>query len=172
MWNQNSPSPAPTAPKQPMTNGQTTLTETPLVRSPLVATSASAEGAATIGKALIVKGEITGSESLLVEGRVEGTINLPGNRVTIGRNGQVSANITAREIIVQGKVAGNVSASDRLDVRSEGSLTGDVVAARISVEDGAFFKGKIDIRKPTDKVAPGSETKEAAESEEAAAKIA
>jgi cytoskeletal protein CcmA (bactofilin family) len=154
-----------------MTNGQTTSTDTPLVRSPLVAPSASAESAATIGKALIVKGEITGSESLLVEGRVEGTINLPGNRVTIGRNGQVSANITAREIIVQGKVAGNVSASDRLDVRSEGSLTGDVVAARISVEDGAFFKGKIDIRKP-DKAAPGSETKEAAESEEAAAKIA
>jgi cytoskeletal protein CcmA (bactofilin family) len=150
-----------------MPNGQaTTLGETPVVRTPMAASSASADQAATIGKSLVVKGEITGSESLYVDGRVEGTINLPGNRVTIGRNGQVSANITAREIIVQGKLAGNVNASDRLDVRSEGSLTGDVVAARISVEDGAFFKGKIDIRKPSDKMSPNSESKESAHSEE------
>ena len=173
MWNQsNSPNPSTTAPKQPMPNGgTTTLGETPLVRTSPAASSASADQAATIGKSLVVKGEITGSESLCIEGRVEGTINLPGNRVTIGRNGQVSANITAREIIVQGKLAGNVSASDRLDVRGEGSLTGDVVAARISVEDGAFFKGKIDIRKPSDKAAPNSE-KEATQSEETTAKIA
>lgn len=156
-----------------MPNGQAaTSGETPLVRTSLAAGSASAEQAATIGKSLVVKGEITGSESLYVDGRVEGTINLPGNRVTIGRNGQVSANITAREIIVQGKLAGNVNASDRLDVRSEGSLTGDVVAQRISVEDGAFFKGKIDIRRPSEKLSPNSETKEATPSEEPSAKIA
>ena len=66
----------------------------------------------------------------------------------MGRNGQVAANITAREIGVLGKVRGNVAASDRVDIRSEGSLTGDVTAQRISIEDGAFFKGGIDIRKP------------------------
>src|ERR1700678_3116495 len=103
---------------------------------------------ATIGKSLVVKGEVSGSESLYIDGKVEGAINLPGNRVTIGRNGQVAANISAREIVVLGKVRGNCQASDRVDIRSEGSLTGDATAARISIEDGAFFKGGIDIRKP------------------------
>jgi len=103
---------------------------------------------ATLGKSLFIKGEITGSESLYIDGKVEGAINLPGNRLTIGRNGQVSANITAREVVVLGKVKGNVSATDRVDIRAEGSLHGDVAAARISIEDGAFFKGGIDIRKP------------------------
>jgi cytoskeletal protein CcmA (bactofilin family) len=105
---------------------------------------------ATIGKSLIVKGEVSGSESLYIDGKVEGAINLPGNRVTVGRNGQVAANITAREVVVLGKVRGNIQASDRVDIRSEGSLTGDVAAARISIEDGAYFKGGIDIRKPGD----------------------
>ena len=102
---------------------------------------------ATIGKSLFIKGEITGSESLYIDGKIEGTINLPGNRLTVGRNGQVTAAITAREIVVLGKVKGNVSATDRVDIRAEGALTGDVSAARISIEDGAFFKGGIDIRK-------------------------
>jgi len=106
---------------------------------------------ATIGKSLIIKGEVTGSESLYIDGRVEGSINLPGNRITVGRNGVVSANMTAREIVVIGKVKGNLTASDRVDIRSEGSLTGDVIAQRISIEDGAFFKGGIDIQKPAHK---------------------
>jgi cytoskeletal protein CcmA (bactofilin family) len=106
---------------------------------------------ATIGKSLVIKGEVSGSESLYIDGRVEGSINLPGNRVTVGRNGVVAAHITAREIVVLGKVRGNLNASDRVDIRTEGSLTGDVVAQRISIEDGAFFKGGIDIRKPGQK---------------------
>jgi cytoskeletal protein CcmA (bactofilin family) len=110
--------------------------------------SPAAADQATIGKSLVVKGEVTGSESLYIDGKVEGAINLPGNRVTVGRNGQVSANISAREVVVLGKVRGNINASDRVDIRSEGSLTGDVIAQRISIEDGAFFKGGIDIRKP------------------------
>ena len=108
---------------------------------------------ATIGKGLFIKGEINGSESLFIDGKVEGSINLPGNRVTVGRNGQVSASITAREIVVLGKVRGNMTATDRVDIRAEGSLSGDVSAARISIEDGAFFKGGIDIRKPESKQA-------------------
>ncbi len=106
---------------------------------------------ATIGKGLYIKGEINGSESLYIDGKVEGSINLAGNRVTVGRNGQVAASITAREIVVLGKVKGNVTATDRVDIRAEGSLSGDVTAARISIEDGAFFKGGIDIRKPEGK---------------------
>ena len=110
--------------------------------------SLNANEQAPIGKSLVIKGEVTGSESLYIDGRVEGSINLAGNRVTIGRNGVVGANISAREIVVIGKVRGNLVASDRVDIRADGSLTGDVVAQRISIEDGAFFKGGIDIRKP------------------------
>jgi cytoskeletal protein CcmA (bactofilin family) len=111
-------------------------------------TAATGSEQATIGKSLVIKGEVTGSESLYIDGTVEGSIHLPGNRVTVGRNGVIAANITAREAVILGKVRGNVSATDRVDIRSEGSLTGDVVAQRISIEDGAFFKGGIDIRKP------------------------
>ena len=118
----------------------------PVNRAPV-----SAGDQATIGKGLFVKGEITGSESLFIDGKVEGSISLPGNRVTVGRNGQVAASVTAREIVILGKVRGNVSATDRVDIRAEGALTGDVAAARISIEDGAFFKGGIDIRKPEGK---------------------
>ncbi len=116
--------------------------------------AAPAGDQASIGKGLFVKGEITGSESLFLDGKVEGSINLPGNRVTVGRNGQVTASIAAREVVILGKVRGNISASDRVEIRAEGSLTGDVAAARISIEDGAFFKGGIDIRKPEGK--PGA----------------
>jgi cytoskeletal protein CcmA (bactofilin family) len=131
----------------------------PAARSSAPAPTAQSATAdqATIGKSLIIKGEVTGSESLYIDGKVEGSINLPGNRVTVGRNGQVTANISAREIVVLGKVRGNVNASDRVDIRSEGSLSGDVVAQRISIEDGAFFKGGIDIRKPGNE--KGSESK-------------
>lgn len=112
------------------------------------AASSTSGEQATIGKGLFIKGEITGSESLYIDGKIEGTINLPGNRLTVGRNGQVNAAINAREIVVLGKVKGNVAATDRVDIRAEGALTGDVAAARISIEDGAFFKGGIDIKKP------------------------
>jgi cytoskeletal protein CcmA (bactofilin family) len=101
----------------------------------------------TIGKSLLIKGEITGSESLHIEGIVEGSVNLPDDRVTVGRNGRVSANIAAREIVVLGELVGRCEASDHFDIRSEGSLCGDVVVSRISVEDGAFLTGSIDIRR-------------------------
>jgi cytoskeletal protein CcmA (bactofilin family) len=101
----------------------------------------------TIGKSLLIKGEITGSEPLYIEGTVEGSVNLPDDRVTVGRNGRVSADIAAREIVVLGEVVGNCEASDHFDIRNEGSLCGDVVVSRISVEDGAFLTGSIDIRR-------------------------
>src|SRR6202007_1808812 len=145
---------------QPTTPGRPGEPERPTIPTPSVpamtasepvaprpTTSTTTADQATIGKSLVIKGEVTGSESLYIDGRVEGSINLSGNRVTVGRNGVVAANINAREIVVLGKVRGNLTASDRVDIRSDGSLTGDVVAARISIEDGAFFKGGIDIRK-------------------------
>jgi len=141
------PTSAPSAPA---------VTETAASSAPRPVAASTADQA-TIGKSLVIKGEVTGSESLYIDGRVEGSINLAGNRVTVGRNGVVAANINAREIVVLGKVRGNLTASDRVDIRSDGSLTGDVVAARISIEDGAFFKGGIDIRKAGQK--PNGEEK-------------
>jgi len=146
MWkpNQTSPaSPVSSTPEQPV---RPIAPSAPAFEAPSRAPATSGDQA-TIGKGLFIKGEITGSESLFVDGKVEGSINLAGNRVTVGRNGQVAANINAREIVVLGKVRGNMTATDRVDIRAEGALTGDVAAARISIEDGAFFKGGIDIRK-------------------------
>jgi cytoskeletal protein CcmA (bactofilin family) len=142
----STPTPEPARPVTPSTPAY----EAPRASSPAPASSSSGEQA-TIGKGLFIKGEITGSESLYIDGKIEGTINLPGNRLTVGRNGQVNAAINAREIVVLGKVKGNVAATDRVDIRAEGALTGDVSAARISIEDGAFFKGGIDIKKPDTK---------------------
>src|SRR5208337_1761725 len=106
---------------------------------------------ANIGRSLVIKGEVTGAESLFIDGRVEGTISFPDNRVTIGRNGNVAANITAKEVVIMGKVQGNVEASDRLDIRSEGVLSGDVITHRISVEEGAILKGGVEVRNPEKK---------------------
>ena len=101
---------------------------------------------ATIGRTLVIKGEISGAESLYVDGRIEGNVNLAEHRVTIGRNGSVQANITAKEVVVMGKVTGNIDCSDRVDIRSEGVVNGDVATQRISVEDGAILKGGIQVR--------------------------
>jgi cytoskeletal protein CcmA (bactofilin family) len=113
--------------------------------NPVKTVSAPVEQA-TIGRTLVIKGELSGSEALYIDGRIEGKISLPDNRVTIGRNGTVQANITAREVVVMGKVSGNIECSDRVDIRSEGSVTGDVSTVRISVEDGAVLKGGIEVR--------------------------
>ena len=101
---------------------------------------------ATIGRSLVIKGEVSGAESLYIDGRIEGSISLADNRVTIGRNGSVAANISAREVVIMGKVHGNIQCTDRLDIRSEGTLTGDVITQRISVEDGAVLKGSVQVR--------------------------
>jgi cytoskeletal protein CcmA (bactofilin family) len=101
---------------------------------------------ATIGRSLVIKGEVSGAESLYIDGRIEGTVNFADNRVTIGRNGVVVANISAKEVVVMGQVTGNIQCTDRLDIRSEGSLTGDVVTPRICVEDGAVLKGAVEVR--------------------------
>ena len=101
---------------------------------------------ATIGRTLVIKGEITGSEALYIDGRIEGKIMMPESRVTIGRNGKVDASIQAREVVVMGKVNGNIECSDRVDIRAEGAVSGDISTVRISVEDGAALKGGIQVR--------------------------
>jgi len=112
---------------------------------------------ATIGKSVVVKGELSGSEDLIVDGEVEGSITLRGQTLTIGPNGRVRANIEARNVVVHGRVDGDIHASERVDLRKSASLSGDISTARISIEDGAFFKGGIDIQKP--EAAPKIEAK-------------
>jgi cytoskeletal protein CcmA (bactofilin family) len=101
---------------------------------------------ATIGRTLVIKGEISGSEALYIDGRIEGKITMPESRVTIGRNGKVDASIQAKEVVVMGKVTGNIECSDRVDIRAEGSVSGDISTVRISVEDGAALKGGIQVK--------------------------
>jgi cytoskeletal protein CcmA (bactofilin family) len=102
---------------------------------------------ATIGKSVVVKGELSGSEDLVIDGEVEGSITLRGQTLTVGPNGRVRANVEARNVILHGRVDGDIHASERVDLRKSASLTGNISTARISIEDGAFFKGGIDIQK-------------------------
>ncbi len=111
---------------------------------------------ATIGKSVVVKGELSGSEDLYVDGHVEGSITLRGQSLTIGPNGRVRANIEARNVILHGQVDGNITASDRVELRKSASLKGDIATARIAIDDGAYFKGTIDIQKAE---APRAEVK-------------
>jgi cytoskeletal protein CcmA (bactofilin family) len=168
MWKPSQPVSTPHHSSSPVPNPEPVRPTSPAPAFESAGRAAvSAGDQATIGKGLFIKGEITGSESLFIDGKVEGSINLPGNRVTVGRNGQVAASISAREIVVLGKVRGNVAASDRVDIRAEGALTGDVTAARISIEDGAFFKGGIELRKTESKQGSPAATATAAAAEPA-----
>jgi cytoskeletal protein CcmA (bactofilin family) len=105
-------------------------------------------GMATVGKSLVIKGQITGGEDLYIDGEVEGTVELKDHSITVGPNGRVNANLHGKDIVVLGRIRGNVRAVDRLEIRKTGSLTGDIVTARVVIEDGAYFKGSIDIQKP------------------------
>lgn len=115
---------------------------------------------ANIGKSVVVKGELSGNEDLYIDGQVEGTIELREHNLTIGPNGRVQANITAKEVVLHGTLKGNVRAVDRVEIRKSGALIGDVVAARVMIEDGASIKGSVDIQKPAE-TARGSEPKKA-----------
>jgi len=134
---------------EPGTTGYSTpaTTAPPRPAEPVREATRSSE-IATIGKSVVVKGELSGSEDLVVDGEVEGSIALRGQSLTIGPNGRVRANIEARNVILHGRVDGDIHASDRVELRKSASLSGDITTARISIEDGAFFKGTIDIQKP------------------------
>jgi cytoskeletal protein CcmA (bactofilin family) len=104
--------------------------------------------AASIGKSVMIKGQIISREDLYLDGELEGTVELQEHRLTIGPNGRVQANVKAREIVIIGAIHGNVEASDKIEIRKEARLVGDVRTARIVIEDGAYFKGSIDIIRP------------------------
>jgi cytoskeletal protein CcmA (bactofilin family) len=103
--------------------------------------------AARLGPNLQVKGGISGSEDLLIEGSVEGLVELAGRKLTIGTTAKVTADIVAGEVVVCGNVKGNVRAKDRIEIKKDGSVTGDLITAQIMIEDGAYFKGSIEIER-------------------------
>jgi cytoskeletal protein CcmA (bactofilin family) len=108
-------------------------------------TSEPSRGAAVIGKNVTIKGQIFSQEDLTIDGEMEGSVELKEHRLTVGPNGRVQAGIKAREIVVLGSINGNVEAADKIDIRKEARLVGDIKTARIVIEDGAYFKGSIDI---------------------------
>ena len=107
--------------------------------------SSNARSSARLGASLQIKGHITGTEDLQIDGKVDGPITLRGHALTVGPSAQVNSEIHAAEVVVFGKVVGNVHARDRVDVKTDGSVIGDISTARISIEDGAHFKGRIEI---------------------------
>ncbi|HUA15543.1 MAG TPA: polymer-forming cytoskeletal protein [Verrucomicrobiae bacterium] len=116
--------------------------------------SAPLSGAlAQIGKSVVIKGELSGSEDLYVDGQVDGSIALKNNSLTVGPNGQVKASVESKVIVVQGKLEGNVQASDRVELKKSAVVTGDITTQRISIEEGAYLKGKVDIQGKADRAA-------------------
>ena len=110
-----------------------------------------------IGKSVVIKGELNGSEDLTIEGQVEGKIELRQNVLTIGSNARIKAQVFAKAVIILGEVTGNVSASEKVDIRDNGSVDGDIAAPRVAIAEGAHFRGSIDMQKGSS--TPKSETK-------------
>jgi len=100
-----------------------------------------------IGKSIVIKGELNGSEDLTIEGQVEGTIQLRDHVLTIGPNGRIKAQVFAKSVVVLGEVTGNVTATDKVDIRDNGSVDGDLVSPRVAIAEGAHFRGSVDMQR-------------------------
>jgi cytoskeletal protein CcmA (bactofilin family) len=100
-----------------------------------------------IGKSVVIKGELSGSEDLTIEGQVDGKIELRQNVLTIGPNGKIKAQIFAKSVVVQGEVTGNITASEKVDIRDNGSVDGDITAPKVAIAEGAHFRGSIDMQR-------------------------
>ncbi|HTM25400.1 MAG TPA: polymer-forming cytoskeletal protein [Vicinamibacterales bacterium] len=125
------------------------------------------KGPVNIGKSVVIKGELTGSEDLTIEGHVEGKIELRQNVLTIGPNGKIKAQVFAKAVIILGEVSGNVTASEKVDLRDNGSIDGDIAAPRVAIAEGAHFRGSIDMQRAGAK--PGEAKSAAASSQSSSA---
>ncbi len=164
MWGSNEKKPEPFA--RPGEPAKSTVPEKPaatasktqppnweaksMANEPMYPSTPSSGAAARLGASLHLKGEITGNEDLNVDGSVEGLIQLEDRKLTVGASAKVTADIIAREVVVYGNVKGNLRARDRIEIKKDGSVVGDLTTARIMIEDGAYFKGSIEIDKSGD----------------------
>src|SRR5579864_9821161 len=140
---------------QPATAATPGAVAAPAAAGPRPETSHSMEkDIVNIGKSVVIKGELNGSEDLTIEGHVEGTIQLRENVLTIGPNGRIKAQVFAKSVIVLGEVTGNVSASDKVDIRENGSVDGDLIAPRVAIAEGAHFRGSVDMQRKPGQVQP------------------
>jgi cytoskeletal protein CcmA (bactofilin family) len=155
----NTPRPAPVAPPVEPKKETTIMSSMPMARQD---SDSLRGGSATIGKAVKIVGQIFSREDLYVDGDVEGTIELIEHKLTVGPNGKVHSGIKAREVVALGAIQGNVEASERIEIRKDARLVGDIRTARIVIEDGAYFKGSIDIVKTEPKAAPAQTRQQAA----------
>jgi cytoskeletal protein CcmA (bactofilin family) len=146
-------------PVQPSTSS---LAEMP---TPVNGNSSAANQYSMIGKSIKIKGEITASDPVYVYGSVEGSIHAPAHRVTIGKEGKVKADITAREVVIMGEVCGNLEGGERVEIRSDGSLIGNMATRRIYIEEGAILSGTIDVHKPSKKEKAEAQQEQAIELE-------
>jgi len=152
MWKRDEgvrPAGAPSAPPAGAPPAQ--APQTPNVEPAAAASRPSATFArndvVNIGKSVVIKGELSGSEDLTIEGQVEGKIELRQNVLTIGPNGKIKAQVFAKSVIVLGEVVGNVTASEKVDIRDNGSVDGDLVSPRVAIAEGAHFRGSIDMQR-------------------------
>ena len=122
-----------------------------------------------IGKSVVIKGELNGSEDLTIEGHVEGTIQLRDHVLTIGPNGRIKAQVFAKSVIVLGEVTGNVTASDKVDIRDNGSVDGDIVSPRVAIAEGAHFRGSVDMQRKAAPAQAGAQKPAAASASSPAA---
>jgi cytoskeletal protein CcmA (bactofilin family) len=150
------PANVPTTPAVEPQRRETNIMSSPTrTFEPESVSSVPRPGSAALGKNVTVKGQIFAREDLTIDGEVEGTVECHEHRLTIGPNARVQAGLKAREIIIQGSIQGNVDATDKIDIKKEAKLVGDIKTSRIVIEDGAYFKGSIDISKPAAKPQPG-----------------
>lgn len=158
MWNKREESPKPFTPTSAAPVTSPTVEpkkETPMSSMPGGRFEPESRGSsATIGKAVKIVGQIFSKEDLYVDGDLEGTVEALEHKLTIGPNGTVHAGVKAREVVALGTIQGNVEATDKIEIRKDAKLVGDIRTARIIIEDGAYFKGSIDIVKPEPKAAP------------------
>ena len=146
-------------------------THAPMSTAPASSYNTLDRGTAVIGKSVVIKGQILSREDLTVDGEVEGSIELHENRLTIGPHGKVQAGVKAREIVVLGTINGNVEATEKIDIRKDAKLVGDIKTSRIVIEDGAYFKGSIDIIRAEPKPAPPPQAPKPAPAAQTAAPV-
>jgi cytoskeletal protein CcmA (bactofilin family) len=141
-------------------NTQTNINTSPAAEPARSSDSARGmeKGPVNIGKSVVIKGELTGSEDLTIEGHVEGKIELRQNVLTIGPNGKIKAQVFAKSVVILGEVTGNVTASEKVDLRDNGSVDGDIAAPRVAIAESAHFRGSIDMQRAGAKPGEGAKT--------------
>ena len=158
MWNKET---------QPEVPGTSSMKDSKMPGTPMNAPTmsrpnapAAARTLACLGSTIVVKGEISSDEDLQIDGKVDGPISLRGNRLTVGRTAQLNSEINAREVVVYGNASGNLRARDRVEIKKDGQVIGDITTTRISIEEGAYFKGHIEIERTSSSTQESKQTAE------------